>query len=133
MQSVQATVHQMTISAIHDMDTSNNDNFALTACILHTPTVVRWIQVPDKNSGDKEQVCVLAILLADHTGPIIFELWRKQAEYFLNLISVSQSCCQNTPTFISIKYFIVRSANRPKAEFIVPTKKSLAVIVLKSN
>ena len=56
IQSEEHTVQQTTISAIHDMDTSNNDTFALTACVLYAPTIVRWVTVPDRSSNGKSKL-----------------------------------------------------------------------------
>ena len=98
------TVREVTLADIHDMKSGNTDNFSLTACVLYAPSEPRWVEVSNKQSGGKEQVPIITILLTDNTGPITFELWRNHAFAINNAMKKSESLQQGS-IFITVKFF----------------------------
>ena len=116
------TVREMSLADVHDTESSNIDYFSLTACVLYVPSEPRWVEIADRKSNEKEQVPVVTVLLADHTGPITLELWRKQADEMIRSMEKWGSRDQE-PIVVTVKYFFIRSANRGKVEHLLPTKK----------
>ena len=91
---------------------------------MHVPEEPRWVEVAVRRrknaSGSKdskstiagkENVAVVTLLLADHTGAIHCDLWRRVAE---EKIKLCQECLDNSeePVLVRIERFVVVAERR---------------------
>ena len=103
----------MSVESLHRADLPSKVALGLEACVLHVPSELRYTSIDNRYSGQSEQVSVISILLADRTGPILFEAWRESAETLLH--DLSQMELQQdtaTPLLIELRRFDARDDSR---------------------
>ena len=77
------------VEQLHTQSSGRSDAFVLEAYLLHAPEESRWVEVSVRRgktapgsspnhgkTGEKENISVATLLLADRTGAIRFDLWR---------------------------------------------------------
>jgi hypothetical protein len=109
------------IQALHLEEVSLTNPAALEAFVLHAPTEPRWQSITNRLTGQAEAVAVVTVLLADRTGPILFEAWRENAESMCrNFLNWQENDTRNSPLYVSIERFEIREDARAHQ---TPTRK----------
>ena len=75
-----AQVVDKTVHELHTQNLNGSDATKTTAVVLHYPEAPRWGTVTDRKTKSQIQVPVVSVMLADASGPILFELWRDAAD-----------------------------------------------------
>ena len=65
---------------LHTMELSESGAWRLEACVLYCPREPRVITVSNRYTGGKDNVSVITVMLAERTGPILYEAWRDAAD-----------------------------------------------------
>ena len=76
----------VTVSECHTRDSTASDAIVLKAAVMYYPDDLRWVDVTDRKTKQKQKVAVMNVLLADVSGPITLELWREPAESVFRLL-----------------------------------------------
>ena len=101
---------------VHDLHTSELDEahaFGLEACVLYCPSEPRTTLVSNRFTGRSDTVSVLSVLLADRSGPILFEAWRAVSEKFTRSHTEwSESNDAENALFVSLTRFDVKEDAR---------------------
>ena len=71
------------VEALHQADLTLRKSLGLEANVFYFPPETRQSTVSNRFTGQNEQIAVMTIVLADRTGPILFEVWRESAENLL--------------------------------------------------
>ena len=101
-----------TAAEVHLEPLSLTDANRFEGMLLHAPEEPRWVATKKRKTNEEETTPVLSLVLADHTGPVVFDAWRGVARRILADIKVwTQS--QAEPLFVSLERFNVRAAARP--------------------
>ena len=105
------TPKTLTVAEAHGQDTSNASAFVLRAYLLFLPEAVRWVRTQNRASKEAEETAVITAMLADHSGPILFEAWRSVAETFLKLAQPWLEA-SSSPPLIEITLFTIKTMSR---------------------
>ena len=109
------------IQELHLEEVSLTNPAALEAFVLHAPTEPRWQSITNRLTGQAEAVAVVTVLLADRTGPILFEAWRENAESMCrNFLNWQENDAGNTPLYVSMERFEIKEDARAQQ---TPTRK----------
>ena len=81
---VEATgaVEFRSVEALHQVYVQPGLSLGVEVRVLFAPSELRWSSIQNRLTRQVEQVPVMTVVLADRTGPILFEVWREQAEKF---------------------------------------------------
>jgi hypothetical protein len=109
------------VKDLHCTETGGVDALALQAVVLHLPEQVRWVTVTNRRTKEVENVAVISVLLADRTGPIVLDLWRRLAEDTLRDCE-AWSSTNTEQLLMEVRYFWVRSDSK----LCVPQTRKLA-------
>ena len=122
IQTEGSSVSFRSVEQLHTQASGRKTAFGLDAYLLHVPEEVRWTEVPvrtPKSAGkdarskaaEKETVPVVTALLADRSGAIRIDFWRKAAEEYV------RKCRQwlqdsDVPVLVRVECFQVSPENR---------------------
>ena len=85
----------------------------LQAYVLHFSDLPRYANVSARGPKEAEKIAVLSVLLADGTGPIVFDAWRNLAVNALNsLVEWEKDEDDAAPICVEIRGFVVREESR---------------------
>ena len=103
----------MSAQSLHCAELPSNVALGLEARVLHVPSELRYVTIPNRYTGQAENVGVMTVLLADRTGPILFEAWRESAETLLRDFSQWESQQDSlAPLLVEVQRFEARDDSR---------------------
>ena len=121
---------------LHEVHTNmaplGNSTKTLEACVLYFPDAVRHVNVPIKNSQEKERVPVYTVLLGDLTAPCSFDAWRDVAQRLHTLLLSTRDEQTSETIYIRIADFDIASETRkhltPMKKLVSNTKTTFSLI-----
>ena len=101
--------------ALHQAELDHGSPMGLEARVLHVPAEPRQSTVSNRFTGQEEQIAVITVVLADRTGPIMFEAWRESAEKLLrDLLQWENEVSDEQGVLIHLERFDVRNETRAR-------------------
>ena len=103
------------VEALHQAELVQKSPMGLEARVLHVPPEPRQSTVSNRYTGKDEQVPVITVVLADRTGPILFEAWRDAAEKIhRDLLQWESDVSDEQCVLVHVERFDVRDDTRAR-------------------